>query len=161
MFLTRHATHRGQWPSWNKARVVVQAVAIGLSVCLISGGCGTDPSKQVVPASKQNLQHISAAYFQATDKVQAPSGPSDLTPFLKAMGDPAQILKSPDDGQNYVILWNVDVKKLTAKDMTTKVLAYEKQGTDGKRWVLLTRDVRQLTDDELRQAPFPPGHKAP
>jgi len=115
-----------------------------------------------MPGSTQNLRQIGAAYVKALDKLERPpNNVEELKPFLKEFGDPATILRSPDDGQDYKILWGVDVRTAKGPNGVMTVLAYEKDGKDGKRYVLIGRSVNHMTADEFRAAPFPPGHKAP
>jgi hypothetical protein len=128
--------------------------------CCWGAGCGPGKPVEVSsPASYQNLKSISLAYFDATAKLGRPPGNlNDLMPFLKKQGDPAVLLRSPDDGKDYTILWGVDVR---AAKPPYPVLAYEQEGKDGKRFVLEGRNVARVTNDEFKKAPFPPGHKAP
>jgi len=115
-----------------------------------------------LPASIQNLKRIGSAYLEATNQLgRPPNNAGELTPHLKRYGDPATILRSPADGQDYVILRGVDVCAAQAQKGGLPVLAYEQKGDGQKRYVLLTRQVVHLTDEEFKQAPFPPGHKAP
>ena len=63
------------------------------------------------------------------------------------------------DGQPLVVCWGVDLSKRPAWAKTTPVLAYEKQGADGNRYVLtVVRSVELLSDKDFRTASFPPGH---
>jgi hypothetical protein len=129
-------------------------------------GCG--PAKPVVfPENKfeQNLQRIGAAYTQATVKLgRPPSGPEELTEFLQVAGGPtaAELLRSPHDGEDYVIVWNVDFRQLamTGGNVNDIVLAYEKKGKNGARYVMKPPSyVVQMKDLEFKSAKFPPGHQ--
>jgi len=132
-------------------------------LCLAVAGCG--PSGGVdgpVDASRQNLQKIGVAYAQATTRLKRPpKNLSDLLPSLKEQGEPAEILRSPDDGEEYVILWGVDFRwPPPGQRDPSVVLAYEKRGKAGKRHVLrLPTRVVLMTDDELKKTEFPPGHQ--
>jgi hypothetical protein len=136
----------------------VQRVLV-LGVCLALLGCA-QPS-QPNDRSQDHLMYIGRAYMQHNvEKKCPPKSIEDLKPFLAEAGDPAEILRSPDDGENYVICWNVALLKPVTWAHSTPVLAYEKRGTDGRRYVLTTlRSVELLTDEEFRQASFPPDHK--
>jgi len=71
-------------------------------------------------------------------------------------------LRSPDDGDNYKIFWGVDaLNAVPREDGSFPVLAYEQGGKDGKRYVLETRYIVQMTDEEFKNAPFPAGYRAP
>ncbi len=50
---------------------------------------------------------------------------------------------------------------LSGKPAEIPVLAYEKNGVDGKRLVLQVRYVTLVSDEDLATLPFPPGFKAP
>jgi hypothetical protein len=148
-------------------RHTVVLVSLGTGCVLTCGsltGCGFEPAKTEFSLSRQNLERIGVAYFKATvdpDRDRPPKNKQEIIPYLKEFGNPAELLRSPDDGQDYVILWDVDVRKLSARAARSTVLAYEKQGKNGKRYVLLVREVEQMTDEQLQNASFPPGHKAP
>ncbi len=110
------------------------------------------------PKTYEHLEKISSAYHRATDSLgRAPANLEELKPFLSEYGDPATLLRSPDDNEDYVILWGVDYR--TA--LPYPVNAYEKHGVNGKRRVLRIRGILQLTDEEFRKAPFPDGYKCP
>jgi hypothetical protein len=126
-------------------------------------GCGSKPQVVAeVSPSNQNLRAISTAYLQATDTLgRPPNNLEELKPFLKGQGGPEAILTSPDDGEPYTILWGVDYRTVPMYGSTAPVLAYEKQGKGGKRFVLRMRDVTQLTNEDFQKATFPPGFQAP
>jgi hypothetical protein len=138
---------------------------VGLSLgCLVLMGCssGTTPVVKPAPASYTHLRIIGDAYLQATKALERPpQSVEDLMPFLKKHGDPAEILRSPDDGENYKILWGVDILNLQTEGGRYPVLAYEQQGKDGKRYVLEVRFIHQMSDEQFQKAVFPPGYKAP
>jgi len=144
-------------------RWALNAVRLSCLLAFLGGmGCGSgEPKVAQVAESVQHLKKISAAYQEATAKLERPpENVEELKPFLKKFGDPATILHSSDDGQEYKIFWGVDFLN-AKKGGVYPVLAYEQQGKDGKRYVLLIRTVAHMTDEELKAAPFPEGHKAP
>jgi hypothetical protein len=97
--------------------------------------------------------------LKATNELsRPPQNLEELMPYLKAAGDPAKILRSPDDGQEYKILWNVDIINVQGK---LPIVAYEQRGKDGMRYVWETKEVRRMSEEEFKQASFPPGYKAP
>jgi len=73
-----------------------------------------------------------------------------------ASGDPEQYLRSPRDNQPYVIIYGSPLDS----DGRDIILAYEKDGLDGKRYVItLSRDVKLMTDEEFAGAKFASGLK--
>jgi hypothetical protein len=114
---------------------------------LASAGCG---SKSPDPASitcYENLGAINGAYARATQKLgRPPANAEELVPHLKEVGDPATILKSPRDGEPYVIFWNVDPRK------SPGIIARESRGSGGKKFVSNGRIISQMTDAEVEAA---------
>jgi hypothetical protein len=108
-----------------------------------------------------HLQSINGAYVKTTQKLgRPPKDAQEIRPALQEIGDPDQLLRSPSDGQEFVIIWGVDPRVQMPKDGKLPVLAYEKKGSGGKRYVLqMPTMITTLTDDELRNAYFPGGHK--
>jgi hypothetical protein len=145
------------------SRVLALGVA-GLTVCLGGLGCGgtPEPIKEQAPPSFKNLRAICSAYVKAEQSLdRPPENVNDLLPFIKEWGDPATILHSPDDGAEYKILYGVDILNQHPEDGKLPIIAYEQQGKDGSRYVLQVRYVRRMTDEEFKQARFPPGYTAP
>jgi hypothetical protein len=106
---------------------------------------------------------IARAYSQYNSKYEKPpTGIGQLQPFLKEVGNPEELFRSPKDGQPYVICWGVDLLAPPNWAKSTPILAYEKYGANGHRYVLTTmRSVLLMSDTEFRQASFPPGHQPP
>lgn len=124
-----------------------------LSVCvfglLMLVGC--QPPVREVPAVYQNLKAISTAYLTATDDLgHPPRNMEELTPFLKRAGDPEKMLRSPNDGEPYVILWDIDYHITPVP-----VMIHEKTGKGGVRYVVRGRDIYRMTEQEFKSAPFP------
>ncbi len=130
-------------------------------------GCSTaaGPTHVAEGDSTKNLQQIGAAYSQAAFKLgRPPATVDDLKEFLNnspGNPDPATVLKSPDDNENYVIVWGVDFRELAKSSGNVDVvLAYEQRGTGGKRHVLKPPSiVVVMTDEQFKTARFPPGHQ--
>ena len=107
------------------------------------------------------LQAINGAYMKTTQKLgRPPKNAEELRPALQESGDPDELLRSPTDGQEFVIVWGVDPRREMPKDGKLPILIYEKTGSSGKRHVLqIPTMITTLTDDEMKSAYFPRGHK--
>jgi hypothetical protein len=132
-----------------------------LTVAVLLAFVGCAQKAQPLDRSHEHLRKIGAAYMRHNlEKKAPPKNLDDLKQFLAEDGDPAEILRSPDDGEQYVICWNVPLLERLSWAKGTPVLAYEKRGSDGHRYVLTTlRSVELMSDDDFQQASFPPGHK--
>jgi hypothetical protein len=77
--------------------------------------------------------------------------------------NPADVLRSANDGEEFVIHWGVDVREMNLAGPRSQlpVLAYEKRGKDGKRLILQIRFVREVMDEQFADLPFPTGVKRP
>jgi hypothetical protein len=148
-------------------RLQILAGVLGLfAVCLAGTGCGkTEPVQKDAQTSYQHLMAIRTGYWRATAELgRPPENPKEILAFMQnASGPKEDLLRSPDDGQEYKILWGVDVREyLTPRDDGQfPVLAYEQQGKDGRRYVLQVKNIVQMTDEEFKNAWFPAGFKAP
>jgi hypothetical protein len=139
-----------------------------LGLCLLVS-CARQPERQPPTPTEENLSTIGRAYMEAMTKLRRPPrNVADLLPFLNQMGGSRDTLRSPNDGEEFVILWNVKGEEMAVKgaikdgvdERKFPVLAYEKTGTDGSRYVLMVPNrIRRMTDDDLHQAYFPGGHK--
>ena len=139
-------------------RHIIRSGIASLSFILAITGCSDKPRVTEVPQAYKNLMIIRDAYFKATDKLQRPpANREELLPYLKESGDPDEILKSANDGEEFVILYGVNYRTVQLQPVTV----YEKKGRNGKRLVLRTKVIFTMNDEELKQAPFPPGQSAP
>lgn len=131
--------------------------SVGVGALFVALGCRSTDVR-VVSDTYRNLKAIDAAYKKVIESSGLPpANLQELLPALKELeGEAEQILRSPDDGQEYVILWGTDPYANPAL-----VLAYEKTGKGGRRQVLWGGKVWSMSAEELQKAPFPPGHKAP
>jgi hypothetical protein len=145
---------------------LLRRLTLVLGLLLAStAGCGSPAPVDVQDdKSAQNLQQIGAAYSMAAIKLgRPPRDANDLKEFLKnAPGnpDPETILRSPDDNENYVIVWDVNFMEVAkARGNVDVILAYEQMGKNGKRHVLKPpAQILVLSDEQFRAAAFPPGH---
>jgi hypothetical protein len=128
---------------------------------LAVGGCHRG-SEQVLAPTESRLVNLAAAYTNAASHLKrAPKSMAEIQPYLEVGGE--DIARSPNDGEKFVVLWGIDYAKLPPRrENPYTVMAYEKNGAGGKRFVLRypTR-VALMTDAELSQAEFPPGHHPP
>ena len=133
-----------------------------IGTCCLLVGCSTSPivvDKTVDPTAA-NLLKIGSAYnrFCAQNK-RPPVAAKDIQGLLPP-AEAEAILRSPRDGEPVVVCWGVDVTKGAPWATSTPVLAYEKKGADGARYVLTTMgNVELMPEQDFRSASFPPGHK--
>lgn len=138
-----------------------------LLVLLSLGGAGCSSSSEVrvdkpLDPTHERLVKICMAYvrFSAEEKTP-PQNAKELKPFLAELGNADEILRSPRDGQPFVVCWGVDMTRLPASwAQSTPVVVYERQGAGGQRYVITApfRKLEVLSDREFRRASFPPGY---
>jgi hypothetical protein len=127
--------------------------AIGLTF-FAAAGCSPPAPPQEDPAVV-NLRKIVQAYDAAEYRLhRGPRSEEELRRFFAeagATGDPDQYLRSPRDGQPYVVLYGAALDP----DGRNIILAHEKEGVEGKRYVItLSRDVKLFTEGEFANAEF-------
>src|SRR5262245_17614920 len=133
-------------------RFLVARSAATLALGLLIAGCSSKPAD--VGSGEDETEHlarIGRAYDAATKRLNRP--PADveqLKPFLREFGDPEAALRSPRDGQPYVIVFGANIRK--PFQMPPPIYAHEKEGVDGKRFVLTVMGVIQMTDEEFAKA---------
>ena len=138
------------------------SLTIALCAATISSAGCQSVQKKPVPEARQNLRNISLAYLKFTNDTQGPPANKDaLLPYLKEFGEPEKILVSATDGEPFVIHWNVDYRAYPMQPDKAPVLAYEKTGKKGVRYVLRVKDIVQMNETQLREAPFPSGYNPP
>lgn len=105
------------------------------------------------------LDKIGGAYIRGTPP---PKTKADLLAIFKISNFPKELLISPNDGQEFIIVYDVELKGLKVGDAQLPVVAFEKSGKDGKRYVLRGMNtIVQLTDDQLKSSVFPAGYNFP
>ena len=144
------------------------ALAVVCVLASLAGvGCGgspTDVPAKQAPVSYQNLKIIQKAYLAATQELgHPPQNAGEIMPYLRTKneGDKAALLRSPDDGEEYKILWGVNPVERREADGKFPIIAYEQRGKDGTRYVVDAMHVHRMTDEQLKTAPWPAGHQAP
>jgi hypothetical protein len=126
---------------------------------LFLSGCSSKPPPKREDTSAINLRKIVQGYDLAEDRLhRGPRDEEELRRYLVQTDntiDPEQVLRSPRDGQPYVVIYGARLDPYGRE-----ILAYEQEGADGNRYVItLSRDVKLLTADEFARAHFAKGHK--
>jgi len=134
-------------------RAELRFLLFGLSLFVVCGCSSPKVVETQLPIAQERLLKLGQAYGQyCTQHKKPPAKPADLKAIL---GD-ADAFISPDDGQPFHICWGIDFGKPANPPL---VVAYEKNGRDGRRYVLTTaRNVLHMVEPEFRTANFPPGH---
>lgn len=143
-------------------RGLIFSVILLLPIC----GCGSGPKVIPIDTTWSRLQAIGGAYLAATLKAnRAPSKPDELLPFLGNATTPEEqkreTFRSDHDGEEFVIVWGVDLRKLGQDGQSRDViLIYEKRGKSGQRYVLKPRaDIYIIPDEVFQKSQFPKGHR--
>jgi hypothetical protein len=132
-------------------RFAAQFTWLFFLLCAALAGCARATLPVVKQQDTSNLTTISLAYNRATDKLgRPPKDLDELKPHLKELGDPDAILRSPHDGQPYVILFGRNIRKVDV--MPPPIIAYEQQGANGSRYVLTAMGVQPMSDEEFKKA---------
>ncbi len=138
----------------------------GFSVCwwrrAVRGHTAAPPNP-----TQSRLLKIGEAYRRATYRLgHPPANFEEIKPSL--LGAKDEELRSPNDGEQFVIIYGVDYDKLPVpSDRKSAIGAYEKKGAGGKRYVLrLSPRPRSLmtdalSDEQWKHAAFPPGYTLP
>jgi hypothetical protein len=136
---------------------------VGLLLVAVAG-CGGQPTVVATPLPEAHarLGAINAAYEAFYDKHgRTPRNEQELRTMLVSQEQDAdKVLRSPRDGEPFVICYGADVYgSLDWAGDALPVFAYERRG-DGGRWVLAPPGfINVLSEEEFRAARFPPGHK--
>lgn len=124
-------------------------------------GCGGKREPEENQAAT-HLRKITAAYHEFNYRHgRSPQSADQLKPILKEMNeqdDPDVLLRSPNDGEPYEIVWGINLERVTDGSL---LVAYEKKGVDGKRYAInAARIVKQVTDAEMGKASPPRGKRS-
>jgi hypothetical protein len=139
-------------------------VGLLFGFCLTLAGCASTVVVNNQDPTEQRMKAVATAYLRATQKLKrGPKNLDELKPFLQELGEPEELLRSPEDGQEFVILWGVTSGTFPPmREKQFPVLLYEKEGKNGKRLVYcLPTLLVEMSPEELKNAYFPPGHKPP
>jgi len=142
----------------------LRRLLLGPAVLLAGlAGCGSGPKIIPLSDSEKKLTYIALAYVDAHSQLRhGPKNADELKPFLKAYGDPDQLLVSPSDGEPYVVVWGADPSRggPTEYKQMFPILAYERKGAGGKRAVTDIRG-RPMTvpEEDIPKLTFVRDHK--
>ena len=126
-------------------------------VMLVGCGSGDKPSTITTDPTIIALDKLGGAYIRGTPKTKA-----ELLSIFKSCNHPKELLISPSDGQEFIIVYGVELKGLKVTGAQLPIVAFEKTGKDGKRYALRGMNtVVQLTEAELKSSVFPEGYKFP
>jgi hypothetical protein len=143
-------TRIGQF-AFSRGRLVFAGAAT-LGAVLLMAGCG---ERTFTPAKdSEHLTMIAQAYVDALKAGKPPADAVALRPFLTKLGDADVLLKSPEDGQPYVVYWGVDWREAPVPRLPAPIVAHQRDGKNGRRHVLTVMGVQTLTDDEFAKADF-------
>lgn len=137
---------------------LLSTVALATAL-IVAGGCSSQPEDRKIPEAGQNIRLVALAYQHAqTGLGRPPRSAAELRPYLAKLGDPTTLLRSPNDGEDYVVVWGIDPKSLhplaTTADAPQQfpIWIHEAKGKDGLHWVFEGRRVHVLTDEQFRVA---------
>lgn len=126
---------------------------------LLGCGSGDKPSTITTDPTIIALDKLGGAYIRGTPP---PKTKAELLSILKSCNHPKELLISPSDGQEFIIVYSVELKGLKVTGAQLPIVAFEKTGKDGKRYALRGMNtVVQLTEAELKSSVFPEGYKFP
>ncbi|MCY2969667.1 MAG: hypothetical protein NTZ30_03240 [Planctomycetota bacterium] len=128
-------------------------------VMLVGCGSGDKPSAITTDPTIISLDKLGGAYIRGTPP---PKTKAELLAIFKSCNHPKELLISPSDGQEFIIVYGVELKGLKVTGAQLPIVAFEKTGKDGKRYALRGMNtVVQLTEAELKSSVFPEGYKFP
>jgi hypothetical protein len=133
-------------------------------ILLAAAGCSRGDVATTRGPAEERLLALGTAYQNAARRLgHPPKDFQELKPSLE--GDASEdFLRSPNDGEPFVVIWGVDFDKLPQSPAHNSyvVAIYEKKGAGGKRCVLrFPLSTCRLTHDQWKKAVFPPGYTPP
>lgn len=119
-----------------------------MSICVVVLlGCAKPPEPEK-PTPFAQLEKVGQAYERAQQILQRPPKNLDeIKEFVKELGNPDDILRSPNDHEPYQIIWGVDVTAEQPDGSPKPIIAYEKNGQNGKRFILRAGNVAEEVPD--------------
>lgn len=155
----RHGETEVREPAAFRAAFLEHRWVVCVVIACILAGCGRRGvvADEDESRAQQALKTVSAAYTAClAKKGKPPASVEELKPFLPADAAPEELLRSPRDGQPFVILWGTDPRK--GMDVKPLVIAYEAQGKGGIRMVFTAMGVFAMDASRFAEARFPEGH---
>ena len=142
------------------SKKVFQFALCSLFVVAIAACSGSPKMDEARGDAQTQMMGVYSCYMQYTNKNRkAPGSIEDLQPLLSSSGlDTSNILVSPRDGSELVVLWGVKPDVRSAEPV---VFGYESQSHDGKRVAMTSMGVWVMSDEDFMNARFPAGHQAP
>ncbi len=137
----------------------INSIFMSILLIVMLAGCGSEdkPSTITTDPTIIALDKLGGAYIRGTPKTKA-----ELLSIFKSCNHPKELLISPSDGQEFIIVYGVELKGLKVTGAQLPIVAFEKTGKDGKRYALRGMNtVVQLTEAELKSSVFPEGYKLP
>ena len=144
-----------------RSRMNSRSLHILIIALCFTTGCGKEVEEYVPPPARENLEVLGSAYSSYVfENGRAPSSQDDLSSILEEwQEDEAAIFKSPRDGQEFVVIWDVDIANAELRDDSTPIIAYEKTSNEeGNRFVTNGRETFEVSDEDFRSLYFPAGH---
>ena len=139
----------------------INSIFMSILPIVILAGCGSGdkPSAITTDPTIISLDKLGGAYIRGTPP---PKTKAELLAIFKSCNHPKELLISPSDGQEFIIVYGVELKGLKVTGAQLPIVAFEKSGKDGKRYALRGMNtVVQLTEAELKSSVFPEGYKFP
>ena len=139
----------------------INSIFMSILPIVILAGCGSGdkPSAITTDPTIISLDKLGGAYIRGTPP---PKTKAELLAIFKSCNHPKELLISPSDGQEFIIVYSVELKGLKVTGAQLPIVAFEKTGKDGKRYALRGMNtVVQLTEAELKSSVFPEGYKFP
>jgi len=127
-------------------------------------GCGGSSQTNIeVPKAQNNLRSLTKVYMDATEGLKRPpKNAEELKPYATKMGaDVKELTSSPVDGAELAIQWGADIRALKSQDGKYPIWAYEKNPHSGKRWVVQSKYIAEMSEEEFKNTPLVPGMKRP
>jgi hypothetical protein len=144
---------------FSKSNINSIFMSILFIVMLVGCGSGDKPSTITTDPTIIALDKLGGAYIRGTPP---PKTKAELLAIFKSCNHPKELLISPSDGQEFIIVYGVELKGLKVTGAQLPIVAFEKTGKDGKRYALRGMNtVVQLTEAELKSSVFPEGYKFP
>ncbi|MEY4788084.1 MAG: hypothetical protein RLZ61_302 [Planctomycetota bacterium] len=139
----------------------INPIFMSILPIVMLAGCGSEdkPSTITTDPTIIALDKLGGAYIRGTPP---PKTKAELLAIFKSCNHPKELLISPSDGQEFIIVYGVELKGLKVTGAQLPIVAFEKTGKDGKRYALRGMNtVVQLTEAELKSSVFPEGYKFP